>query len=159
MPAPKKPNKTATPTARTRHPVACLIDMLRRRFDSQYGQDAFRARCQDFHDPALHERLVHVVDSAIAGAGPGEADTSVHDGIEHTAVWRRWKRCHVSAQRTIHPHGRNHAIRTDGPYRWSDPDAGPWLVTLDGQRTRFTPGRGFDTPTALLDWFEQTVTT
>jgi hypothetical protein len=132
-----------------------LIEKLRVRFDAEYARQAWLARCQEFDDRALQQRLVAAVDVAIATAEPGQVDSDTDGGVLHTCVWWVFGSRHVSAQRTIHPGRADHAIYVDGSSRWSDPDAGPWLVTLDGAQLRFMPGLGFETPEAFLDWFEQ----
>jgi hypothetical protein len=132
--------------------MTSLIHMLRSRFDAEYSRQVFLAACQDFDDPALRERLVRAVDDAIASANVDQLDIDVDDAAVLHSVWWSWKReADTSAQRTVHAHGRtDHAIYVDGQRR----DGGPWLVTLDAG-VRFMPGRGFDTPTAFLDWFEE----
>jgi hypothetical protein len=131
-----------------------MIGLLRGLHSAERRRREYLARCQDFDDPTLSERLISAVDNAITNAKPDQIDTDDNDGVEHTCVWWRWNGRDLSVQRTIHPDRQDHAIYVDGSHFWSDPDAGPWLVTLDAPVVRFMPGCGFDTPTALLDWFE-----
>lgn len=133
-----------------------MIRNLRSMVNPEGARRAYLDRCQDADDPALHQRLGAAVDTAIAMVEPVRLDTETDDGVEHTCVWGTWGRRTVSAQRTTHRAGRvDHAIYVDGGHCWSDPDSGPWLVTLDGDGVRFMPGKGFDTPEAFLDWFEE----
>lgn len=132
--------------------MTSLIHRLRYRFDEEYSRKAFLAACQDFDNPALRQRLVNAVDHGIAAANVDQLDIDTDDAVVHHSAWWSWKRKgDTSAQRTVHSHGRtDHAIYVEG----RNPDAGPWLVTLDAG-VRFMPGRGFDTPQGFLDWFEE----
>jgi hypothetical protein len=133
-----------------------MIGLLRSLRSAGAQRREFLAACQDFDDPALRRRLVDAVEQAIDNATHDQLDTDRdEDGIEHASVWWRWNGRHLSAQRTIHPDRRDHAIYVDGLHFWSDPSAGPWMATLDETQIRFRPGCGFNTPETFLDWFER----
>jgi hypothetical protein len=130
----------------------------RRQRDEDAHHAEWLARRQEINDSALRLRAIACVDRAISNAHPGQVDSDTTDGIELTSMWWRWKRgADVTAQKTVHPDGGDYQIAVEDR---RDPDAGPWVVVttrpdLDDSAVLWMPGRGFDTPAAFLDWFEE----
>ena len=107
----------------------------------------------DVRDQELRRRLARAVETAIHTAQLGQIDRDRGDIPDHISVWWSWKsEADTSAQRTVHPGGRvDYAVYVESE---DDPDAGPWLISLDVSSTRFMPGAGFSTAAEFLDWFE-----
>jgi hypothetical protein len=126
--------------------------LTRRREEAD--RQAWLARVQDFHDPALRRRLVAVVGRALE-ANDAEVDSDEKGVL--TSFWWDWKsEADVAAQRYVMPNQTtSHEISVELD---DDADNGPWIFTdsgwPDGQ-VRFMPGAEFSSPNQFLYWFEQ----
>lgn len=125
----------------------------KRREDAHHA--AWLARRQEIRDPDLRQRVVDLVDRALAL--PGLAETDVDDDVVLTSVWWTWKRRgDVSAQKAVHSDGADYNLAVEDR---SDPDAGPWVVVtsrpdLAGAVVLWMPGQGFEHAARFLDWFD-----
>lgn len=115
-------------------------------------------RRREILDPALRQRVIDLVDAAVANALPGEAETDTDDGVQHTSVWWSWKQDgDTSAQKTVHPIGRDYQICVEAGDEAKDEVDGPWVfvTTRDADlRVLWMPGMGFEDVDRFLDWFE-----
>jgi hypothetical protein len=114
-------------------------------------------RRREILNPALRQRVIDLVDAAVANARPGQTGTDIDDGITHTSVWWSWRQDgDTSAQKTVHPTGYDYTIDVEAENE-VDEIAGPWVfvTTRDSdQRVLWMPGMGFEDVDRFLDWFE-----
>jgi hypothetical protein len=107
---------------------------------------------QTITDPELRERLIAVVDQAIAAAPAEVVDVDTEDGVTHTSVWWTWRdRADPSAQKTVHANGTDVQLLVE---QLDDPDAGPWLGTSGESGVMWSLGLGFEMAEKFLAWFE-----
>jgi hypothetical protein len=112
-------------------------------------------RRREIHDPQLRQRVIDIVDRAVANALPGQAESDTHDGVKHTAVWWSWQaEGDTSAQKTTHPDGFDYELTVEHD---DGPGDGPWAFVRDRDgdtRVLWMPGLGFEELHKFLAWWE-----
>jgi hypothetical protein len=123
----------------------------RRRAREEAARQAWLARRQEIYDPVLRQRVIDLIDGAIASAE--DVETVPIGAVQHTSAWWTWRQDDdTSAQKGVHPDGVNYQLSVD-------PDDGPWVVVTSrrgafGGDVLWMPGLEFERPEQFLDWFE-----